>query len=175
MQVTVVDRTFAHDFLIGSIQYPCITGLDFLEKWDAVMDVTKGKLRTNFGMASLCGPDHSSLLFPFPAWACEDTTTPPAESTQSPTQGNKQAMDDLFERSCGGLDGTHRQKLCTLLDNFADIFAAKEQDCTHTYLIQHRIDTGNALPIRGRPRHLPLAKRAAAEDKLQKQNASLHQ
>lgn len=74
-------------------------------------------------------------------------------------------MDDLFKRSCGGLEGNHRQKLCTLLDNFADIFAAEERDCTHTDLVQHHIDTGNAPPIH--LHHLILAKQVVVEDKLQ--------
>lgn len=44
--------------------------------------------------------------------------------------------------------------------------AAKAQDCTHTDIVQHDIDTGDALPIRLQPRRLPFAKQAAAAEKL---------
>ncbi|KAI4896946.1 hypothetical protein NFI96_002744 [Prochilodus magdalenae] len=40
------------------------------------------------------------------------------------------------------------------------------EDCTHTDLMQHQIDTGTAAPIWLSPHRLPLAKRQAAEQKL---------
>ena len=45
-----------------------------------------------------------------------------------------------------------------MLEEFQDIFSAGEGDCGRTTLVKHRIDTGNAQPIRQHPRRLPLAK-----------------
>ena len=54
-----------------------------------------------------------------------------------------------------------------LLEESFDIFAARDEACTQTTLVQHKIDTGENQAIRMRPRRLPPAKRAAAEQKLQ--------
>lgn len=77
-----------------------------------------------------------------------------------------EAVEDLYQRSCEGLEADQRRQLRELLELFADIFAAKDEDCTHTNLVQHDIDTGDARPIRLRPRRLPFAKRVAAEQKI---------
>ena len=45
-----------------------------------------------------------------------------------------------------------------LLEEFQDIFSSGDGDCGRTTLVQHRIDTGSAKPIRQHPRSLPLAK-----------------
>ncbi|KAI3374796.1 hypothetical protein L3Q82_021352 [Scortum barcoo] len=97
---------------------------------------------------------------PLPA---TEVTFPPA---QPPSMETKQAIDDLYDRSCEGLEEGQRLQLRELLDLFSDIFAAKDEDCTHTSLVQHNIDTGNAHPIRLHPRRLPLTKRALAEQKI---------
>lgn len=47
------------------------------------------------------------------------------------------------------------------------MFAAKDEDCTHTNLVLHDIDTREARPVRRRPRRLPLAKRLAAQEKIE--------
>ncbi|KAI3360647.1 hypothetical protein L3Q82_002512 [Scortum barcoo] len=97
---------------------------------------------------------------PLPA---TEVTFPPA---QPPSMETKQAIDDLYDRSCEGLEEGQRLQLRELLDLFSDIFAAKDEDCTHTSLVQHNIDTGNAHPIRLHPCRLPLTKRALAEQKI---------
>ncbi|KAI3370527.1 hypothetical protein L3Q82_025289 [Scortum barcoo] len=97
---------------------------------------------------------------PLPA---TEVTFPPA---QPPSMETKQAIDDLYDRSCEGLEEGQRLQLRELLDLFSDIFAAKDEDCTHTSLVQHNIDTGNAHPICLHPRRLPLTKRALAEQKI---------
>ncbi|KAI3363837.1 hypothetical protein L3Q82_001439 [Scortum barcoo] len=71
-----------------------------------------------------------------------------------------------YHHSCEGLEAGQRLQLRELLDLFSDIFAAKDEDCTHSSLVQHNIDTGNAHPIRLHPCRLPLTKRALAEQKI---------
>ncbi|KAI3351294.1 hypothetical protein L3Q82_005839 [Scortum barcoo] len=105
-------------------------------------------------------PQSAGPSMPLPA---TEVTFPPA---QPPSMETKQAIDDLYDRSCEGLEEGQRLQLRELLDLFSDIFAAKDEDCTHTSLVQHNIDTGNAHPIRLHPRRLPLTKRALAEQKI---------
>ncbi|KAM6948656.1 extended synaptotagmin-2-A [Aplochiton taeniatus] len=58
------------------------------------------------------------------------------------------------------LDEHQQQILQELLDQYLDIFAARNEDCTQTNLVQHDINTG---PIHLRPHHMAFAKRRAAE------------
>lgn len=39
------------------------------------------------------------------------------------------------------------QHLKDLLQDFTDIFAAVDEECTQTNMVQHHIETGNAAPI----------------------------
>ena len=59
----------------------------------------------------------------------------------------RRRQEDVAERR-EGLDAQQSQQLRDLLQQFTDIFAAQNQDCTQTNLVQHSIDTGMALPIR---------------------------
>uniref|UniRef100_A0A3P9JWP4 ribonuclease H n=1 Tax=Oryzias latipes TaxID=8090 RepID=A0A3P9JWP4_ORYLA len=70
----------------------------------------------------------------------------------------------MEDRSNNHLSGTQKEQLGCLLQEFWDIFAAREEDCTRTGLVQHHIDTGEANPIHLRPHRLPLAKRQVAEE-----------
>ncbi|KAK2922219.1 hypothetical protein Q8A73_001704 [Channa argus] len=79
---------------------------------------------------------------------------PHSQGQRTPT-----AKPPLAQRSGGNLDAAQRQQLNRLLQDFVDIFAAKDEDCTRTGLVQHHIDTGDAPPIRLRPHRLPAFQR----------------
>ena len=44
-----------------------------------------------------------------------------------------------------------------------DVFAMHDSEIGHTDLVKHKIDTGNASPIKQFPRHIPFAHRAKLE------------
>lgn len=94
------------------------------------------------------------------------STTQRDRGTILPSEETRQAVLELCERNQEGLLPTQRTLLKRLLEEFMDIFAARDEECVGTDLVQHDIDTGSARPIRLRPRRLPLAKRAAAEQKI---------
>lgn len=58
----------------------------------------------------------------------------------SPSKETVQAFEDLWQQS-------QRQQLQEVLDRNRDIFAARDEDCRRTGLVQHDIDTGAAPPI----------------------------
>jgi len=65
------------------------------------------------------------------------------------------AVQELWKRSCEGLDDHQCQELKTLLDDNVDLYAANDEDCTRTRLVQHSIDTRSSPPtvypwLRGR-------------------------
>ena len=66
---------------------------------------------------------------------------------------------DLFERSVVNLDAVQRRGLVNLLLEYADVFAKSADDMGRTGLVKHRINTGDAQPIRQRARRLPIQQR----------------
>ncbi|CAI5684478.1 unnamed protein product [Oreochromis niloticus] len=118
LPVTVANCTVDHQFWLASIQDQCIIGLDLLAKWEATVDPASGSLRT-------CrrwrwkGP----LLHQQLAWSTE----------------TKQAVEDLYQRSCEGFQADQQRQLREILDLFADIFAAKDEDCMQTSLAGLRL------------------------------------
>ncbi len=76
-------------------------------------------------------------------------------------------MREVWQKNCDGLTPSEQDLLWQLLLEFRDCFSLSEDDVGRTDLIQHHIETGDTLPIRMRPRRLPLARQAAANKALQ--------
>lgn len=74
------------------------------------------------------------------------------------------AMQDSHSQTEEDLDGA---ALASLLTEFADIFAKSDVDVGHFTRLKHRIDTGNARPIRQPPRRTPLGFQTEEERHLQ--------
>ena len=72
-------------------------------------------------------------------------------------------LKELYDRSVTGLAESECQEVHKLLCEFSDIFSTGPRDLGCTDLVQHRIHTGEAAPIRQQPRRLPLCKREEAE------------
>ena len=89
------------------------------------------------------------------------TTTKPIRSVRSGDQTNfdswSDELKDLYVRSCKGLDTGERQRLAALLDKHRKSFAMSADDHGRTSIVRHAIDTGNASPIKQRPRRPPRA------------------
>ena len=97
---------------------------------------------------------------------CPPTTTATsvgAATPQPPLSEVNNAIQELYQLSSDGIDAQQSQQLQDLLQQFTDIFAARNQDYTQTNLVQHSIDTATALPIRLRASRLGFAKQEAAE------------
>ena len=76
------------------------------------------------------------------------------------------AVREVWQKNCDGLTLGEQDLLWQLLLEFKDCFSLSEDDVGRTDLIQHNIETGDSLPIRMRPRRLPLAKQTAADKAL---------
>nr|XP_013996221.1 unnamed protein product [Salmo salar] len=89
-----------------------------------------------------------------------------APSPHQPDGGKEEAIDAVeavWLKNCQGLDERQQRQLKQLLLDFKDSFAWGEDDVGQTHLVQHEIDTGDARPIKIRPRRIPLARREAAD------------
>ena len=73
----------------------------------------------------------------------------------------------LVDGCRGKLDEEQIGKVTKLISEFTDIFSKSKDDLGHTNIEEHRIDTGNATPIKQRPRRLPLSKRQTERDEVQ--------
>lgn len=85
--------------------------------------------------------------------------TDPDRSTEVPEHVSK-----LLERSKTPFSPTEGRQLASLLTEFADVFAISDVDLGCLQGITHRIDTGDASPIKQRMRRTPLGF-AAEEDR----------
>ncbi|KAL1280961.1 hypothetical protein QQF64_015561 [Cirrhinus molitorella] len=65
-----------------------------------------------------------------------------------------------------GLDESQQEQFWDLLVDFQHCFAFGEGDVGQTHLVQHEIETGDAMPIRLRPWRLPFAHQDAADKAL---------
>lgn len=75
-------------------------------------------------------------------------------------------LADLYARSLENLNNFERQKLAQFLTSYADVFSKSDSDIGQTDIVQHTIDTGDAPPVRQRPRRFPFAHRQAAAETL---------
>ena len=167
LKVRVGDQEWEHEFWLADIQNPSIIGLDLLRRWGAQIDLSD---------ASVTLGSHSVKLQPRRAKRPGEqrsntatTATPgrdflPTPPAALPPTEAAAALEELWQRSSPGLDPRQGRQLRELLEEYKDIFAASVKECRRTGLVQHRIETGNAPPIRLRPHRLALAKRQAAED-----------
>jgi len=72
-------------------------------------------------------------------------------------------LEELCERSVAVIDQTEHREVHQLLCEFADICSTGPHDLGCTDLVKHRINTGEAPPIRQPLRRVPLVKREEAE------------
>ncbi|KAK0136443.1 hypothetical protein N1851_027445 [Merluccius polli] len=163
--VQVGDQEVVHGFWLADIRDPCIIGLDLLIRWGVRVDVA--------GAAITVGAETVALQ----SWRGEHrgsggqrsnrrvTDRVPRPRPCSKSRPTVKAVRALWLRSGVGLDTQQSEQLRLVLEDYGDIFAARDEDCRRTGLVQHAIDTGSARPIRLRPHRLALAKRQAAEDK----------
>ncbi|CAG2253617.1 unnamed protein product [Mytilus edulis] len=76
-------------------------------------------------------------------------------------------LKGVFEKSSKDLDNIEVKKLREFLCSYQDVFSKSPSDIGHTELVNHKINTGNAKPIKLKPYRLPLAKREVAEKEIQ--------
>ena len=76
------------------------------------------------------------------------------------------AVRAIWQGHHDGHDHQQQEQLWRLLAEFKDSFALNESDVGQTHLVQHEIDTGDARPIRMRPRRLPLVRQEAVDQAL---------
>ncbi|CAC5419770.1 unnamed protein product [Mytilus coruscus] len=80
----------------------------------------------------------------------------------------KKYLTELWERSCIDLNEKESIDFANLLKRYKNVFSKSSDDIGRTNLIQHEINTGNAVPIRQPPRRLPFGKRQIEKDEIKR-------
>ncbi|KAL7839003.1 hypothetical protein SRHO_G00256610 [Serrasalmus rhombeus] len=178
--VGLAKRTLQHEFCLAPIRDACILGLDFLKALGAVLDIPAAALKLGRMRIPLAAPPTAeqdravataSIQARDQGPAGPEHTPPEGEGItplpeKIPSQSTPEAVRELWRHSSEGLTEEQSQRLWALLQANLDAFAAREEDCTRTSLVQHQIDTGSTAPIRLHAHRLPIAKQQAAEQKL---------
>ena len=76
-------------------------------------------------------------------------------------------LKDMIDRSSEHLDDTQIAVMTDLMTEYQDIFAKDSGDLGRTDKVKHRINTGDAPPIKQRPRRIPLHLREEARKQTQ--------
>ena len=69
----------------------------------------------------------------------------------------------MYDDGCENLSVDQAGKFAKLLVNYVDVFASSDKDIGRTNITKHTIDTGNAKPIKQRPRRLPIHKQGEVD------------
>ena len=157
----------------------CILGLDVLGALDCVISTRRGTLTFPDGHTIQmhrrppqpgCLVAHNITTETLPAPSPSPTTAGvhlrSAPATQPEGEEKTLAVREVWQNNCEGLTHNEQSRLLQLLLEFKDCFSLSENDVGRTDLIEHDIDTGEARPIRMRPRRLPLARQVAADKTL---------
>ena len=75
-------------------------------------------------------------------------------------------LKELYIKAAEGKNSHQKQIIASTLIECAEAFSVDENDIGLTHLAQHVIDTGDARPIKQRPRRVPLAFADAEEQAL---------
>jgi hypothetical protein len=98
---------------------------------------------------------------------CEPVTLVTTHDLDQPrAQKCSSKLRDIKEAAKQNLSEEEFRELKKLLAECDDIFAVDSEDHGRTNQVYHRIDTGDARPIRQPPRSVPLAKQAEVSDML---------
>ena len=76
---------------------------------------------------------------------------------EPPMSGWSDDLLSLYDRSCEHVALHDKDKLFNLFEKYKSIFASSPTDLGRTSIVQHSIDTGDAVPIKQRPRRPPRA------------------
>ena len=77
-------------------------------------------------------------------------------------------LQDLLERSSEHLTDAEKSQLAKLLTDYQSVFAKSSNDLGRCERVQHRINTGNALPVRQPAGRLPFGKMKAEQEEIHK-------
>ena len=93
----------------------------------------------------------------------ETNTNEPVLDTEFTTY-----MKPLWDSCIKNLSPEQQKAAFNLLQKHLDVFARSKTDLGKTNIVTHKIETGNARPIKQQPRRIPLHKKEAAREEVER-------
>ena len=103
--------------------------------------------------------DDDKILYPGTNIATISPVTSVETTKQTLRPNNEQVPEhlrELFNKTVVGMESKQKKEVVRLLTKYSDIFSKSDSDIGRSGIIKHRIPTGNAQPIRERPRRVPV-------------------
>lgn len=147
--------TLSHTTYVADIDHNCLLGMDFLQRNNCCIDFAQGFLKVKNTKVNFV--DTSSQ------WKKNLSCGVTRLTVESNVPTTNDSLRELHERSIMSLDAEQQRKLWTLLVENKSVFSSSSADLGRTSRHEHRIDTGEASPIKQTPRRLPYARRDEAE------------
>ena len=93
----------------------------------------------------------------------------PDTSPDCPTQEEElpEYLSDLYAQATIGMEWEQKQVVAQLLKDLKSVFAENSSDLGRTTVAEHEINTGDAVPIKQRPRRTPISFRGEEEKEIQ--------
>ena len=97
----------------------------------------------------------------------QDGTNIPEDNVNNRPIEIPEHLKELYEKSSIDLGDNDKNELAKILMKRSKLFAKDKHDLGRTDVIQHRINTGNAAPIRQAPRRIPIHQRETEREQVQ--------
>ena len=170
VQMTIGGRDMEHRVIEMGIEEDVILGMDFLSKFG--VDISTGKKTLNF----------TKLGFEIGVGLgvqCHSDTSGGRQSGATQEGAREVALREVLPEPVPGLvmevteivkvpGGVITELIAKVKLKFANVFSGPSSALGKTAMVQHRIVTGETIPIKQRPRGLPYHRRKVAEDEITK-------
>ncbi|KRY05823.1 Transposon Ty3-G Gag-Pol polyprotein, partial [Trichinella patagoniensis] len=157
-----------HVVVVESLVVPGILGTNFLDQYVKLIDWQSGEMTMTDG--SRVRIIHKPAQATRPGIGCAWITASPREVSREETVGERPENNSGELRACeralvdrAECSAQNRRTLPSLLRRYGKAISCGEGDLGRTSLVQHRIETGGAQPVKLPPRRLPQAQRETVD------------
>ncbi|KRY47148.1 Retrovirus-related Pol polyprotein from transposon 17.6 [Trichinella britovi] len=157
-----------HVVVVESLVVSGILGTNFLDQYVKLIDWQSGEMTMTDG--SRVRIIHEPAQATRPGIGCAWITASPREVSREETAGERPENNNGDLRACeralvdrAECSEQNRRTLRSLLRRYGKAISCGEGDLGRTSLVQHRIETGGAQPVKLPPRRLPQAQRETVD------------
>lgn len=165
---------------LPNIKQGCLEPLDqFRGSKDLLMPKSIVNLSTENVIFSIMNPTHEPKIIKQNVQVasvqpiecvieCDPDSLPKRVDTRQKQIMLPEHLQQLVDKSSQKLTHTERDRLASVIADYADVFVGPDGKLGHTDLVQHEIETSDSRPIKLPLRRLPITQRETAEIEIDK-------